>query len=135
MTFFIFAAGCAKYEQRRFFLLLYIRPRLSIYYSQSKPKASAPPPSAPSAPSPQPAPRSVVEFRIDLLASQVSTLPPLFLSQLDAPQALFVHFHICSSPRLAHQGIVTQASAGLHIPAPQAPCPARLDLDARSPIL
>ena len=94
MTFFIFDAGCARYEQRRFFLLLYIRHRLSIHYSQSKPKASAP-----SAPSPQPAPRSDVEFRIDLLASQVSTLPSLFLSQLDAPQALFVHYPICSSPR------------------------------------
>ena len=59
MTFFIFSVGCARYEQRRFFLLLYIRPRLSIHYSHSKPKASAPPPSVPSAPSPQPAPRSV----------------------------------------------------------------------------
>ena len=94
MTFFIFAAGCARYEQRRFFLLLYIRPRLSIHYRQSKPQASAP-----SAPSPQPAPRSVVEFLIDLLGSQVSTLPGLFLSQLDAPEALFVNFPICSSPR------------------------------------
>ena len=85
--FFIFAAGCARYEQRRFFLLLYIRHRLSIHYSQSQPKASAPLPSAPSVPSPQPAPRSDIEFRIDLLASQASTLPALFLSQLDAPQA------------------------------------------------
>ena len=109
LTFFIFAVGCARYEQRRFFLLLYIRHRLSIHYSQSKPKASAPPPSAPF---PQPARRSDVEFRIDLLASQVSTLPALFLSQLDAPQALFVQ-----------------------VPAPLAPCPARLVLDARSPIL
>ena len=92
-------------------MLLYIRHRLSIHYSQSKPKASAPP-SAPSAPSPQPAPRSDVEFRIDLLASQVSNLPALFLSQLDAPQALF-----------------------LQVPAPLDPCPARLVLDARSPIL
>ena len=98
MTFFIFAAGCARYEQRRFFLLLYIRHRLSIHYSQSKPKASAPPPSAPSAPSPQSSPRSDVEFCIDLLASQVSTLPALLLSQLDAPQALFVHYPICSGP-------------------------------------
>ena len=99
MTFFIFAAGCARYERRRFFLLLYIRHHLSKHYSQSKPKASAPPPSAPSMPSPQPAPRSDVEFRIELSASQVSTLPALFLSQLDAPQALFVHYPICSSPR------------------------------------
>ena len=99
MTFFIFAAGCARYEQRRFFLLLYIRHRLSKHYSQSKPKAMAPPPSAPSAPSLQPAPRSDVEFSVDLLASQVSTLPALFLSQLDAPQALFIHYPICSSPR------------------------------------
>ena len=76
--------------------MLYIRHRLSIHYSQSKPKASAPPPSAPS---PQPALRSDVEFRIDLLASQVSTLLALFLSQLDAPQAVFVHYPICSSPR------------------------------------
>ena len=74
--------------------MLYIRHHLSIHYSQSKPKASAP-----SAPSPQPAPRPDVEFRIDLLSSQVSTLPALFLSQLDAPQALFVHYPICSSPR------------------------------------
>ena len=79
--------------------MLYIRHRLSIHYSQSKPKASAPPPSAPSAPSPQPALLSDVEFRINLLASQVSTLPALFLSQLDAPQAFFVHYPICSSPR------------------------------------
>ena len=53
-------------------MLLYIRHRLSIHYNQSKPKASAPPPSAPSVPSPLPAPRSAVEFRIDLLASQES---------------------------------------------------------------
>ena len=78
--------------------MLYIRHRLSIHYSQSKPKASAPPPSAPSAPSPKPALQSDVEFCIDLLASQVSTLPALFLSQLDAPQALFVRCPICSSP-------------------------------------
>ena len=88
-------------------MLLYIRHRLSIHYSQSKPKASAP-----SAPSPQPAPWSDVEFHIDLLASQVSNLPSLFLSQLDAPQALF-----------------------LQVPAPLDPCPARLVLDAHSPIL
>ena len=43
-------------------------------------------------PFPQPAPH-------DLLTSQVSTLPALFLNQLDAPQALFVHYSICSSPR------------------------------------
>ena len=44
-------------------------------------------------------------------------------------------FTLHVSQALADQGIVTQASAGLHIPAPQAPCPARLELDAHSPIL
>ena len=76
MTFFIFAARSARYRRRRFFLLLYITHRLSIHYSHSKPRALTPPPSAPS---PQPAPRSDVEFRITL-----------FQSQLAAPQALFV---------------------------------------------
>ena len=55
----------------------------------------------PSAPSPQPAPRSDVVFRITL-----------FQSQLAAPQAFFVQ-----------------------VPDPRAPCPARLELDTRSPIL
>ena len=82
-------------------MLLYITHRLSIHYSQSKSRALTPPPSAPSAPSPQPAPLSNVEIWITL-----------FQSQLAAPQALFVH-----------------------VPDPQAPCPARLELDARSPIL
>ena len=82
-------------------MLLYIVHRLSIHYSQSKPRALTPPPSAPSAPSLQPAPPSDVGFRITL-----------FQSQLAAPQALF-----------------------FQIPDPQAPCPARLELDARSPIL
>ena len=98
MTFFIFAAGGARYRQRWFFLLLYITHRLSIHYSQSKSRALTPPPSAPF---PHPAPWSDVEFRITL-----------FQSQLTAPQALFVH-----------------------VPDPQAPCPARLELDACSPIL
>ena len=101
MTFFIFSAGSARYRRRRFFLLLYITHRLSMHYSQSKPRALAPPPSAPSAPSLQPAPRSDVDFRISL-----------FQSQLAAPQASFVH-----------------------VPDPQASCPARLELDACSPIL
>ena len=101
MSFFIFAAGSARFRRRRFFLLLYITLRLSLHYSQSQPLALTPPPSAPSAPSPQPAPQSDVEFRITL-----------FQSQLAAPQALFVQ-----------------------VPDPQAPCPARLELDARSPIL
>ena len=100
MMFFIFAAGGARYRRRRFFLFLYITHRLSIH-CQSEPKALTPPPSAPSSSSPQPAPRSDVEFRITL-----------FQSQLAAPQALFVH-----------------------VPDPQAPCPSRLELDARSPIL
>ena len=95
MTFFIIAAGSARYRRWWFFLLLYITHRLSIHYCQSKPRALSP------APSPQPAPRSDVDFRITL-----------FQSQLAAPQALFVH-----------------------VPDPQAPCPARLELDARSPIL
>ena len=82
-------------------MLLYITHRLSIHYSQSKPRALTPPPSAPSTPSPQPAPRFDVEFRITL-----------FQSQLAAPQALFVH-----------------------VPDPQAPCPARLELEDRSPVL
>ena len=101
MTFFIFAARSARYRRRWFFLLLYITHRLSIHYSQSKPRALTPLPSAPSAPSPQPALRSDVEFRITL-----------FQSQLAAPQALFVQ-----------------------VPNPQAHCPARLELDARSSIL
>ena len=91
--------------------MLYIRHCLSIHYSQSKPKASAPPHSAPSAPSQQPAPRSDVEFHIDLLASRVSTLPALCLSQLDAPQALFVHYHICSSHR-SYGSLSGSASVG-----------------------
>ena len=82
-------------------MLLYIAHRLSIHYSQSKPRALTPPSSAPSVPSPQPSQRSDVEFRI-----------AMFQSRLAAPQALFVQ-----------------------IPVPQAPCPARLELDARSPIL
>ena len=82
-------------------MLLYITHRLSIHYSQSKPRALTPPPSASSAPSQQPAPWSDVEFRITL-----------FQSQLAAHQALFVH-----------------------VPDPHAPCPALLELDARSPIL
>ena len=101
MTFFIFAAGSARYRRKWFFLLLYIAHRLSIHDSQSKPRALTPPPSTPSAPSQQPAPWSNVEFRVTL-----------FQSQLAAPQALFVH-----------------------VPDPQAPCPARLELDARSPFL
>ena len=44
--------------------------------------------------------------------SNVEFRVTLFQSQLAAPQALFVH-----------------------VPDPQAPCPARLELDARSPIL
>ena len=82
-------------------MLLYITLRLSLHYSQSKPMALAPPPSAPSAPSPQPALRSDVEFRFTL-----------FQSQLAAPQVLLVQ-----------------------VPDPQAPCLARLELDACSPIL
>ena len=101
MTFFVFAAGSAQYRRWRFFLLLYITHRLSIHKSLSKPRALTPPPSAPSVPSPQPAPRSDVEFRITL-----------FQSQLAAPQAFCVQ-----------------------VPDPQTPCPARLELDARSPIL
>ena len=101
MTFFIFAAGSARYRRGRFFLLPYITHRLSIHYSQSKPKALPPSPSSPPAPSPQPAPRFDVDFKITL-----------FQSQLAATQALFVH-----------------------VPAPQASCPVRLELDARSPIL
>ena len=44
-------------------------------------------------------------------------------------------FTLHVSQALANQGVVTQTFAGLHIPASQAPCPARLELDARSPIL
>ena len=44
-------------------------------------------------------------------------------------------FALHVSQALANQGIVTQASAGLHNPALPAPCPVRLELDARSPIL
>ena len=81
--------------------MLYITLRLLLHYSQSKPMALIAPPSAPSAPSPQPASRSDVEFRITL-----------FHSQPAAPQALFVK-----------------------VPDPQAPCPDRLESDARCPIL
>ena len=83
MPFFIFAAGSARYKRRRFFLLLYITHRLSIHYRQSKPRALTPPPSAPSAPSPQPAPQSDVAFTITLFS--VSTSCPSGF--------------ICSSPR------------------------------------
>ena len=138
MTFFIFAAGSARYRRGRFFLLLYIAHRLSIHYSQSKPRALTPPPCPPSTPSPQPAPRSDVEFKITLFQSQQAAPPALFVHvrdpQAPCPARLELdirsdcwsppgvsgrepvdHFTLHVSHTLASQGIVPQASAGLHL--------------------
>ena len=92
-------------------ILLYVKHRKTLKLKQSKPKAPAPPPSAaPSVHSPQQPPRSDIDARLDLLTSQVSALTALLNSQLAAPQA-------------------SLDSA----PASQAPSPARLESDARSP--
>ena len=82
---------------------------------RSKPKTQGPPPSppaAPSVPSSHPAPRSDIESRLELLASQVSTLSELFTARLAAPQAI-----------------------GDFLPASHAPSQARLESDARCPHL
>ena len=56
--------------------MLYVKHRRSLKSKRSKPKNQAPPPppAAPSVPSPQPAPRSDLESRLDTLASQLSAL-------------------------------------------------------------
>ena len=80
---------------------------------RSKPKTQAPPPpppAAPSVPSSHPAPRCDIESRLELLASQVSTLSELFTARLAAPQAI-----------------------GDFLPASHAPSQARLESDARCP--
>ena len=94
-------------------LLLYVKHRRSLKSKRSKPKNQAnppPPPAAPSVPSPQPTPRSDLESRIDVLASQVSALAALFQSSLAAPQAV-----------------------GGSLPASQAPSQTWLESDACSP--
>ena len=67
--------------------------------------------SKPRALTPPPSPPSAPSLQ-PALRSDVDFKITLFQPQLAAPQALFVH-----------------------VPDPQAPCPARLELDARSPIL
>ena len=69
-------------------MLLYVKHRHTLK-SKRKPKTQAPPPpAAPSVPSSHPAPRSDIESRLELLASQVSTLSELFTARLAAPQAV-----------------------------------------------
>ena len=65
---------CTQWPEEE--LLLYVKHRRSLKSKRSKPKNQAPPPppAAPSVPSPQPAPRSDLESRLDMLASQVSAL-------------------------------------------------------------
>ena len=89
-------------------MLLYVKHRRTLK-SKRKPKTQAPPPPvAPSVPSSHPAPRSNIESRIELLASQVSTLSELFTARLAAPQAV-----------------------GDFLPASHAPSQARPESDAR----
>ena len=71
-------------------MLLYVKHRCTLK-SKRKPKTQAPPhppPAAPSVPSSHPAPRCDSESRLELLASQVSTLSELFTARLAAPQAV-----------------------------------------------
>ena len=91
--------------------MLYVKHKKTLKSKQSKLKALAPPPApAPSVPSPQQPPRSDIDARLDLLTSQVLALTALLNSQLASPQA-------------------SLDSA----PASQAPGPAWLESDARSP--
>ena len=93
-------------------MLLYVKHRRTLK-SKRKPKTQAPPPpppAAPSVPSSHPAPRSDIESRLELLASQVSTLSELFTARLAAPQAV-----------------------GDFLPASHAPSQARPESDARCP--
>ena len=71
-------------------MLLYVKHRRTLRSKRSKPKTQAPPPppAAPSVPSSHPTPRSDIESRLELLASQVSTLSELFTARLAAPQAV-----------------------------------------------
>ena len=88
-------------------MLLYVQHRRILKSKRSKPKTQAPPPAAPSS---HPAPRSDIESRLELLASQVSTLSELFTARLAAPQAV-----------------------GAFLPASHAPSQARPESDARCP--
>ena len=93
-------------------MLLHVKHRRTLKFKR-KPKTQAPPPpppAAPSVPSSHPAPRSDIELRLDLLASQVSTLSELFTARLAAPQAV-----------------------GDFLPASHAPSQARPESDARCP--
>ena len=69
-------------------MLLYVKHHRTLKSQHSKPKTQAPPPPAPSVPSSHPAPRFDIESRLELLASQVSTLSELFTARLAAPQAV-----------------------------------------------
>ena len=72
-------------------MLLYVKHRCTLKSKRFKPKTQAPPPpppAAPSVPSSHPALRSDIESRLELLASQVSTLSELFTARLAAPQAV-----------------------------------------------
>ena len=91
-------------------MLLYVKHRHTLKSKRSKPKTQALPPAATSVLSSHPAPRSDIESRLELLASQVSTLSELFTARLAAPQAI-----------------------GDFLPASHAPSQARLESDARCP--
>ena len=94
-------------------MLLYVKHRRTLKSKRSRPKIQAPPPPPPvaaSVPSSHPAPRSDLESRLELIASQVSALSELFQSRLAAPQA-----------------------TGDFVPASHAPSQTRLESDARCP--
>ena len=78
---------CTEWPEEE--VLRYVKLRRTLK-SKRKPKTQAPPPppAAPSVPSSHPAPRSDIESRLELLASQVSTLSELFTARLAAPQAV-----------------------------------------------
>ena len=82
-------------------LLLYVKHRRTLKSKCSKPKTQAslpPPPAAASVPSSHPAPRSDLESRLALIASQVSALSELFQSRLAAPQATSDFLHASHAP-------------------------------------
>ena len=107
----IVAKECTEWPEEE--LLLYVKHRRTLKSKRSKPKTQAPPPPPPAAASvssSHPAPRSDLELRIELIASQVSALSELFTARLAAPQAL-----------------------GDFLPASHAPSLTRLESDARCP--
>ena len=96
---------CTEWPEEE--VLLYVKHRRTLKSKRSKPKTQAPPPPSPSS---HPALRSNIESRLELLASQVSTLSELFTASLAAPQAV-----------------------GDFLPASHAPSQARPESDARCP--